>query len=162
MKSLAKSGIIFDASVLRKKQRLFSILVVLAILLSGLTFLPHLAYSHFPVLIHLLRPQPTKDVYQLGEPASIDLYIQNISPVSFTTPLCVREVVAGKSYHLGCVPEVTFAPFNGGSRFNFNVTRTAQVLGRHLVIFSYRDLNGSWHEILDSGHHLLRASYWVN
>lgn len=159
---MPKKGVIFDASWLRRKKRIASTLVILVIFLSGLIFLPRLVSAHFPVLIHILRPQLTKSVYQCEEPVSISLHVQNVSPVSFTTPLCVREVVGGRSYHLGCVPEVTFAPFNGGSRFNFNVTRSTCLPGRHLVIFSYRDLGGRWHEILDSGLHLMRAIYWVN
>lgn len=159
---MKKSGVIYDAQALKKRRRFFSGLLVLVIFLSGLFYLPHFVSAHFPVLIHVIRPQPVKTVYQPGEPVSINLYVQNISPTSFTTPLCVREVVTGQSYHLGCVPEVTFAPFNGGSRFDFNVTRAAQTPGWHLVIFSYRDIYGRWHEILDSGMHLMRASYWVN
>lgn len=157
-----KSGVIFDASSLKRRQRFLSLFAILAIFLSGLIFLPRITSAHFPVLIHLLRPEPSKSVYQLGEPVSINLFIQNISPVGFSTPLCVREVVAERSYHIGCVPEVSFSPFNGSSRFNFNVTRPAHTHGQHLVIFSYRDIYGHWHEILDSGFHLMRASYWVN
>lgn len=164
---LSKSGVIFDFSsylkTRRRKRKIVSLLFIFPILLGLTLFLKSpFAYGHFPVLIHLLRPQLTKTVYQLGEPVSIDLYVQNISPAAFTTPLCVREVVRRQSYHLGCVPEVAFAPFNGGSRFTFNVTRPAQIPGRHLVIFSYKDLAGRWHEIMDSGHHLMRASYRVN
>ena len=158
-----KRGIIFDASSRSKRNcKVFFVFLVLIISLFGLIFFPRFAYSHFPVLIHITRPQPTKLVYLPGESVSISLNVQNVNPVGFNTPLCVREVVAGRSYHLGCVPEVYFAPFNGGSRFAFNVTRPAHTPGWHLIIFSYRDIYGRWHEILDSGHHLMRASYWVN
>jgi hypothetical protein len=162
-----KTGVIFDFSsyskIRRQKRRILSLLLITP-LLFGFAFFLKLppVFGHFPILIHLIKPQPTKSVYQPGEPVSIHLYVQNVSPISFTSPLCVREIVAGKSYHLGCVPEVTFAPFNGSSRFSFEISRPALRPGRHLVIFSYKDIYGSWHEVMDSGHHLMRASYRVN
>ncbi|MFZ5365697.1 MAG: hypothetical protein ACOZBZ_00205 [Patescibacteria group bacterium] len=159
--------VIFDSSSYlknRKRKRQILALLVLLPLLFGFSLFSNLplVFGHFPMLIHLTRPQPSKRVYLLGEPVTISLNIQNVSPVGFSTPVCVREIVARKSYHIGCVPEVTFAPLDGGSRFTFEVSRPAQRPGRHLVIFSYRDIYGNWHEIMDSGHHLLRTSYRVN
>lgn len=154
--------IIFDASWQKKRGKICSFLLFLSLLFLIDAFLPNLVHGHFPVLIHLIPPQLQKRTYNLGEPVSINLLVQNVSPIGFTTPICVRELVSDRSYHLGCVPEVPFSSFNGGSQFSFNVTRTAFLPGFHLVIFSYQDIYGRWHEILDSGHHLLRASYWVN
>lgn len=161
-KTLPISGVIFDAALILRKKRLLRMLGIPVLSLLGFALTPSISYAaHSPMLAHITQPQAQKTTFQKGESVNTTLNVQNVSPASFTTPLCVREVVGGQTMHVGCVPSVEFRGFDGGSRFSFSVPQVAQTPGQHTLIYSYRDLQGNWHEVLDSGHHLMRSTYTV-
>ncbi len=109
--------------------------------------------SVYPRIVHGMAPQVRsgEDMrnVETDQTTGVTVYAQNVSPVAFETTICAQQWTNGHMYHLGCVPTAPFK--NGGegvSRFDFNVWPVANKPGSHSMVFTYRDLQGNWREIL--------------
>lgn len=130
----------------------------LAVLTLGFAFLPTKvsAQAPFPFVFQYSPPVVTNPTIAPGQTATINVFTKNASNVSFSTPVCVTDFTTGA--HLGCVPSVPYTP---GSTFDFNVTREFDTSGTHVIGFSYQDLQGNWHGILNANERTTNASVFV-
>lgn len=128
----------------------------------GLLFVPSfVAARHSPMLVHTRAPNIVFSTTPAGQQmVDVHLSVMNASTMSFDTPLCVREVVGKKSMHVGCL-SVHFDPSGERQVYAFSVPKMSGIKGKHVLIFSYRTPEGKWHEVLNTEHRLMRATYTV-